>query len=74
MMTAQAASGRTRLVRLRAHRRRLLALAGAVVVAIVGVIVYSEATAPNPFLPSRSMMIGTWQSASGAVITLRRSH
>jgi hypothetical protein len=58
-------------VRLRAHRRRLLALAAAVVVAIVGVIVYSEASAPNPFLPSRSMMIGTWQSASGAVITLR---
>jgi hypothetical protein len=71
MTAGQQASGRTRLVRLRARRRRLLVLAAAVVVAIVGVIVYSEASAPNSFLPSRSMMIGTWQSASGAVITLR---
>lgn len=41
------------------------------VTAVAGLAIYSEATAPNPFLPSRQMMIGTWRSPSGAVLTLR---
>lgn len=54
------------------QRRRLLILAATPMVAIViGVVVYSEASAPNPFLPSRSMMIGTWRSATGAVLVLQ---
>jgi hypothetical protein len=32
---------------------------------------YSELTAPNPFQPSGSMMIGTWRSSSGALLILQ---
>ena len=55
----------------RSWRRRLLAPAALVVAGAVCLVVYSEATAPNPFPPSRSTVIGTWQSHSGAVLTLR---
>jgi hypothetical protein len=55
----------------RCRRRRLLWLAALVVVAAIGVAVYSELTVARLFTPSRSMMIGTWRSPSGAVLTLK---
>jgi hypothetical protein len=53
------------------RRGKLLVLATVVVVVVIGVAVYSQLAASNPFTPSRSAMIGTWRSSSGAVLTLR---
>jgi hypothetical protein len=52
-------------------RRKLLVLVSVVVVVCVGVAIYADLTQPQPFPPSRSMVIGTWRSATGAVLLLR---
>lgn len=36
-----------------------------------GLAVYSQTTAPSPFLPARSVMVGSWRSPTGAVLALR---
>lgn len=55
-------------------RRLLWAVLGIGALAMAGalaVVVCSEVAGARQFLPSPSIMTGTWRSASGAVLTLR---
>jgi hypothetical protein len=58
-------------LRRKLQSRTLLMFAAVLLSAGVAVACVAELGSPTPIAPTRSMMIGTWRSASGAELTLR---